>query len=437
MIFLSVIKHELVVTDMLNIIPNRVFKTVEWTLFFGLCLISFLFMREVLEKYLSKDTSFKQYEEPISEHPTITICLNAYTSKKKMYFGKDFNISYHYLFANHQFDSGYHRLHLNMGNNYSNTTKEIIQLDRIYSLYVRLPCYKISTYAKTESNVIETGVFRRITVNFNESMSHMDLPSLKTYITSEKNSYGVIGNKWMDGKVMTLTLNKNMYYEIRLKVEKIIYLKTKSQCIDEVPFYKCYGEILLKVISELCKSHCIPYFLSFMNLYHEHNITMCNSNLYANNFLSSLCTQAVAFGLFHQPSLKETCRRSCTTYSYSGIITQAYESLTDKIELQYEFEYPESVTVSEEYMIYDTIGMIGSVGGTLGMFLGFSFTSVISLVISYFQRLKIEPGRICKLFRRRARPQLFKAADEHHKPDNQSKTQFNQSQNQVNQLKNN
>ena len=34
--------------------------------------------------------------------------------------------------------------------------------------------------------------------------------------------------------------------------------------------------------------------------------------------------------------------------------------------------------VYEEYLIFDAIGMIGSVGGTLGMFIGFS------MIGSYF-----------------------------------------------------
>ena len=32
----------------------------------------------------------------------------------------------------------------------------------------------------------------------------------------------------------------------------------------------------------------------------------------------------------------------------------------------YDFTPPEHITVNEEYLIYDTIGMVGSVGGTLG-----------------------------------------------------------------------
>ena len=38
------------------------------------------------------------------------------------------------------------------------------------------------------------------------------------------------------------------------------------------------------------------------------------------------------------------------------------------------------VTIYEEYLIYDFIGMVASVGGTIGMFIGFSFRDVFTVV---------------------------------------------------------
>ena len=57
------------------------------------------------------------------------------------------------------------------------------------------------------------------------------------------------------------------------------------------------------------------------------------------------------------------------------------------IEMTYQFVRPEYVEVHEEYVIYDAIGMIGSVGGTLGMFIGFSFTNIISSIINYLKHV--------------------------------------------------
>ena len=40
----------------------------------------------------------------------------------------------------------------------------------------------------------------------------------------------------------------------------------------------------------------------------------------------------------------------------------------------------------EEYLIYDAISMVGSVGGTLGMCIGFSFTGIISFLMKILQQ---------------------------------------------------
>ena len=53
-------------------------------------------------------------------------------------------------------------------------------------------------------------------------------------------------------------------------------------------------------------------------------------------------------------------------------------------EIYFSFNAP-SVILSEEYLIYDSVGMIGSVGGSLGLFLGFSFLGLLSDLIDFLQ----------------------------------------------------
>ena len=46
------------------------------------------------------------------------------------------------------------------------------------------------------------------------------------------------------------------------------------------------------------------------------------------------------------------------------------------------YRYPSSTAqVQEEYLLYDETGVIGSVGGTLGLFIGFSFRDIIAYLI--------------------------------------------------------
>ena len=49
-------------------------------------------MKEVLVKYQTNDTGMKQNEKPITEYPTLTICLSHESNNYD--YGKDFNITY-------------------------------------------------------------------------------------------------------------------------------------------------------------------------------------------------------------------------------------------------------------------------------------------------------------------------------------------------------
>ena len=55
---------------------DKYFQVIEWTLYFGLCGVSAIFMNGVLEKYLSRKTSFTQSERPIKELPSVLLCFS-------------------------------------------------------------------------------------------------------------------------------------------------------------------------------------------------------------------------------------------------------------------------------------------------------------------------------------------------------------------------
>ena len=81
--------------------------------------------------------------------------------------------------------------------------------------------------------------------------------------------------------------------------------------------------------------------------------------------------------------------KSCSKIDYSGTLQFESENINDSYlyykRLNYQFDYPQVLTIYQEYLIYDGIGMIGSVGGTLGMFIGFSFSNTISSILNFLQ----------------------------------------------------
>ena len=66
--------------------------------------------------------------------------------------------------------------------------------------YFSGPCYKIRINYNILNKGIGKGTVITINLNFTESYSFDNLPDLDFYITSEKNSIGILLNEWMDGK---------------------------------------------------------------------------------------------------------------------------------------------------------------------------------------------------------------------------------------------
>ena len=80
--------------------------------------------------------------------------------------------------------------------------------------------------------------------------------------------------------------------------------------------------------------------------------------------------------------------RPCTIEQYNRDIPSTWGFDKDskrRAEIAYEFLPPKMMVVNKEYLIFDTIGLIASVGGTLGMFIGFSFSGSITALIKFIE----------------------------------------------------
>ena len=158
----------------------------------GLCITSALFTKEVVKKFNSENTSFMRYEKPITEHPTIVICFvdmfTYYDTYFKIY-GTNFNITYNQEI-------------LNLGENILNNNITIL-LEKM-TTYASGTCYKIITSIK-EINIYDT---TEIGLVFHENIPVDDLPPISLFITSLKNSHGIIFNEWRDGYAPWIILEK-------------------------------------------------------------------------------------------------------------------------------------------------------------------------------------------------------------------------------------
>ena len=180
-------------------IRNRIWFVVKIILLIILFLLSIPILAQIFSQFISESSSFKQSEEPIKEIPTITICT-PYTGLK---YGIDLNISIGFYDYVTFIEEGQDEYSWKENGNF----KENITLEILRSLILKGFCYKISKKITYDIVHMDDG-YKSITMSFNKSIPFDKLPDVDIFLTSEKNSYGVLQYEWFDGDELHLKIPK-------------------------------------------------------------------------------------------------------------------------------------------------------------------------------------------------------------------------------------
>ena len=81
----------------------------------------------------------------------------------------------------------------------------------------------------------------------------------------------------------------------------------------------------------------------------------------------------------------DECSKACSTLQYRGenkVKGHGFSNNSRIIDLGYWFNNENEVKVFQEYLLYEITSVIGSIGGTLGLFVGFSFLDLSSILIN-------------------------------------------------------
>ena len=102
-------------------------------------------------------------------------------------------------------------------------------------------------------------------------------------------------------------------------------------------------------------------------------------------FLGKLAPE-ISFQLKKWMKLKSTCQKQCKNKAaildLDRISSEPIYHIGD-VQLELYLQVTATKVRYKEYLIYDGIGMFGSIGGSLGLFVGFSLFDSLSLVLEY------------------------------------------------------
>ena len=167
-------------------------------------------------------------------------------------------------------------------------------------------------------------------------------------------------------------------------MKKVIYLE-KYGCSHD-SYYECFALHIKKSDFAGCPSKCLPESMKSLGRINLTYIPTCNSEN------ETACSWNHIYSDIFQNQLDDSCPKPCEILEYTGKIDyieskSVSETANDTLKLYLRFSRPFSMTVNEEYIIYDLIGVIGSAGGTLGMFIGFTFYDLIVRFTSFCEKI--------------------------------------------------
>ena len=346
---------------------------VKYSITIFLLIISIVISKDAFDQYSSKAASFVQREMDINKEDIISLVVGFWPLKKIDYpshtpyqsyeqweLGKDFTLLYGVRTYSTAKESIFLQEHGNLKINHSSVGK--VTFEKLYTHW--------GYYYKISANIINIKSPYRAFVEIKLDNNLTDIPNVDVILTSETNSFGITMADWQDGT--RILLNKlEGYMSVDLQPKKKIMMKTLSNCSNS-GFYKCFHDEIIKQEFKECPRKCfsISTFLNATPICKTRGEFQC------------------AHDLARKIKKKATCYPACTQVTFE--IVSKYQDDVGKpgskhnMIVAYKF-INSKIKVEEEYLIHDFIGMLGSIGGTLGLFIGFSFLGGLFHMFNFMQ----------------------------------------------------
>ena len=336
---------------------EKAFEIMEWIFFIGFSIVAGCFASGVLEQFFSRKTSFSQHEGVFTKYPVISLVFVDYQASEV----NQTNVNFTYQTTGMEY---FHRLEI--GENHFpsdvyNKTETVI-LESLEDIYGRRAFRIIHStpILNKRGSIVDIGIYTKLEKK-NETLSDVVI----FYLTSQDNSPGFIDSTWKDGKPLQIAIKKDTLVRYNLEPQMTKYLEQMGKCQEEA-YYKCIASQIDASEFTECTTKCIPNI--FSNLGNNYSTSFCDNDT---------ASQKLIFNQMMEQRVGFNCKKSCSNLEYVGefVLDIPYQSEKENWNiylLEFKLTNQDFVAnVWEEYLIYDIIGMMGSVGGTLGIFIEF------------------------------------------------------------------
>ena len=212
------------------------------------------------------------------------------------------------------------------------------------------------------------------------------------HVTSEANAYGAVFLEWLNGKMDSYTLRNNTEYFIYLKVKEFRHLKDLCQ---EQSYYQCLASKLQKGQSG---DLCAPLTLPTVSQFEDHKgcesygCKDCESEMETLESLyldEDVCRGDKDNSCVIKEYTVEDLRNSRRVADLNGFRFTLVMKPPKSSRVTKNLAYLEIFT---EYYLLDGYALIGTIGGTLGLMIGFSFMGSITSLTDFVISMKSKNG---------------------------------------------
>ena len=335
--------------------------------------IYFIYQGDVVQRYQLGRTNFAVYEEPMSELPTII----TYISDSNITFGKHYKIYFH-----QGFEESAEMTLLAIGRNEMANSSSKLFVENLYegSSAERVFPNLLKITPTNHDNKVAPDF--QLQINFEEHKMMND--SLVKVGLRTKNSTVKCLQKYNDGAAHRTYLSIGMLTTLTVWVQKKIYLPSSRRCRNR-SYIDILNENTFKNIQRTCTNQCkpkgtFPFCPALCLSKNIDQLPQCKSDNDTKCFYDSFDSTQ---------KLLRTYTGACTKvkYNVASVNKKTWSGKGAKFQVVFD---PPRVQVQEEYVIYDSVAVISAIGGTLGLCIGFSFTTFTHTMIGVLEYVTIK-----------------------------------------------
>ena len=349
---------------------NVTFWTIDLIVYSCLFMIgiSFIVRDDVFRKLALKRTNFARHQEPILERPTILVYIEP--PSITLVYGEDFNISYG---QQHQTDN----VNLTIGEN--NVGKNVtIEFEEVFvgNIFKLTPI--ISHDALDNYNHI---------ITFIPDNSKLETASdifIGFKLSTESNSVHTYLTELLDGKPTFYKIGLGTTMLASLTPKKTVRLPGNCRTIPSNELY--LRQLSDELSSPKCSGNCQLFNWGKRLNKLIDKVPICELD---KNHTPKTGQNLTCFSQFNSEfsNTMRRIQRPCTTIEYKGITQRVRTPERQLARFFYRFTFPTEVEVHEEYRIHGVEGVISSIGGTLGIFIGVSVYDFLKFCLSHLANI--------------------------------------------------